>query len=974
MTRLKILFLLALSLMLAMPLSAQNFKKVIMVAQYVRNSFTKHGIPDAFVTLMRPDSTVVDTIRTRQAGGSHNARAWFYDVERKSQTFIVKVEHPEYETHIGTYEVKNYGRNREYNLPELFLRRKAKDQYKDLEQMLDEVKVVATKVKVVYKNDTIIYNADAFNVPDGSMLDGLIRQFPGAELKDNGEIYINGRKIDYLTLNGKDFMKGDNKVMLENLPYYTVEKVRVFNKESERSQMLGKNVEKKDYVMDVQLKKEYSIGYLGNTLLGGGTHDTWNSRLFAMRFTDNSRIVLMGNANNINENKTVDLNGNYRGDAGRDGTLTTKKMVLNVMVDDKDGKFKEEATAAVRASKHSTEERTARQTFLESGDIYSRMQSADVNRKLNLEAKNSLTLKPIGLRVNTNVMFDTQDGNGTSREATFSGEPNRFGSTESVLDSMFSSTLRPELLTLSINRISNRSMSEAEKFRIENNLTWDKELKNGDNIGLGFYIDYSDNEAKSFNRYSLDYPQGNGTSDLQNKYSYDRQDGYMYRAVAHYFMHFLSGLNLNFAYTFAQSYKSSELNRHRLDRLGGDWGWESDADNFGMLPSAHDDMIACLDAQNSYSSGYMRRSHRGQVALPYTKYSADKGTYTFFYMQVPFEYVSERNHYVRNTLNTVVNNTTLLVTPGVELEHQFDEWRNRLNLNYNCNMTTPDIMQLVDIRDTSDPLAVRLGNPDLKGATTHTFRGEFYRRFRKNEHSMNVLLEASIMSNLVANGFSYDRTTGVYTYRPENVNGNWNGSAYLNYRGDIGKKKRFTFETATKYNYYRNVDLASEAGSEGSRRSKVDNHILSESLKLDYKFDKLRIGLQGSVNWNTSRGADWLNTSDLNAVDYSYGLTGQYEFPWKLQVSTNLTVNSRRGYDEPSMNTDDIVWNASISRSFLKDKLNLRIEAFDILHQLSQTTYVVNGQGRTETWRRTLPNYVMANLTWKFHVNPKNKK
>ncbi len=137
MTRLKILFLLALSLMLAMPLSARNFKKEIMVLQYVRNSFTKHGISDAFVTLMRPDSTVIDTIRTRQAGGSHNARAWFYDLERKSQRIIVKVEHPEYETHIGTYEVNNYGRNRSYDLPELFLRRKAKDQYRDLEQMLD---------------------------------------------------------------------------------------------------------------------------------------------------------------------------------------------------------------------------------------------------------------------------------------------------------------------------------------------------------------------------------------------------------------------------------------------------------------------------------------------------------------------------------------------------------------------------------------------------------------------------------------------------------------------------------------------------------------------------------------------------------------------------------------------------------------------------------------------------------------------
>ena len=87
------------------------------------------------------------------------------------------------------------------------------------------------------------FNADAFNMPEGSMLDALIKQLPGVELKDDGQIFVNGRKIDNLTLNGKDFFKGDNRVMLDNLPNYMVQNVEVYEKSTEKSEWLGIDVE-----------------------------------------------------------------------------------------------------------------------------------------------------------------------------------------------------------------------------------------------------------------------------------------------------------------------------------------------------------------------------------------------------------------------------------------------------------------------------------------------------------------------------------------------------------------------------------------------------------------------------------------------------------------------------------------------------------------------------------------------------------
>jgi hypothetical protein len=80
---------------------------------------------------------------------------------------------------------------------------------------------------------------------------------------------------------------------------------------------------------------------------------------------------------------------------------------------------------------------------------------------------------------------------------------------------------------------------------------------------------------------------------------------------------------------------------------------------------------------------------------------------------------------------------------------------------------------------------------------------------------------------------------------------------------------------------------------------------------------------------------------------------------------------SRRGYSDSSMNTDDLVWNASLSRSFMKGKLTARLEGFDILGQLSNTRFSVNAQGRTEQWRNSLSSYAMLHLIYKFSVMPK---
>ena len=82
---------------------------------------------------------------------------------------------------------------------------------------------------------------------------------------------------------------------------------------------------------------------------------------------------------------------------------------------------------------------------------------------------------------------------------------------------------------------------------------------------------------------------------------------------------------------------------------------------------------------------------------------------------------------------------------------------------------------------------------------------------------------------------------------------------------------------------------------------------------------------------------------------------------------------SRRGYGSSELNTDDFVLNASFSQPFFKGRLIARIEAFDIQNLLSSTQNTVNHQGHTESWYRSLPNYVMTHLVYHWNKNPKKK-
>ena len=174
------------------------------------------------------------------------------------------------------------------------------------------------------------------------------------------------------------------------------------------------------------------------------------------------------------------------------------------------------------------------------------------------------------------------------------------------------------------------------------------------------------------------------------------------------------------------------------------------------------------------------------------------------------------------------------------------------------------------------------------------------------------------------------------------------------------------------YGYNRNVDLTAVEGHTESVLSKVNNHWTQNELSLNYQKEGATCSLVGALggrNGNSKRE----NFHTINAYDFNYGIVGSYHFGFGLETGMDLKMFSRRGYDDPSFNTDDWVCNAYLSQSFCKGKLSAKLEAYDLFQQLKSMSYEVNGQGKTETCFNTIPHYVMLHLMYKLNISGKKK-
>ena len=242
---------------------------------------SQEAVIQATVALLKSDSTIVTNAIT-------NMNGQFTMTAPKDGSYIVRI------TYVGfkpfTKRISVAG-GKAVNLGTISL---APDAI-----MLKGTTVTAHLAKVQSKGDTLIYNADAYRTPEGSVVEELVKRMPGAEVDDEGNIKINGKSVTKVRVDGKEF--GDTKTALKNLPTSIVERIKSYEEKSDLARITGIDDGNEQTVLDFGLRAGMNRGTMANADIAAGTKDRYSARLFGMYMRGDSRLMAMLNANNTND-------------------------------------------------------------------------------------------------------------------------------------------------------------------------------------------------------------------------------------------------------------------------------------------------------------------------------------------------------------------------------------------------------------------------------------------------------------------------------------------------------------------------------------------------------------------------------------------------------------------------------------------------------------------------------------------------
>lgn len=929
-----------------MTVAAQN--NALQLEGSVIDFKTRNDVVGATVELLNMDSSVVCQ-RIAKSENSYENRTFYssdftLEAPRTSDaTYIVKVSMLGYKTLYKNFSVGKVSKSTEYKqLPELLLHEDSK--------LLNEVVVSSTKVKFYHRGDTVVYNADAFVLSEGSMLESLVRQMPGMEIKSNGDIYHNGRLVEELLLNGKAMFSKDKRVLMENLPTYTVKQVEVYDRQTDKAKFLGDDSPMgKRYAMDVKLKKEYSIGWMANVEAGGGFaksgHDTpYIGRLFAMRFSDHSRLAVYANANNLNDSRKPGENDAWKPSDMKEGTLTEQLAGIDYNIDSRNKKWNISGEAKFSHSILNNEQTQNRNNFFQSGDTYERAVNTERNKNLSLSTNQrlSLTLKNTRINISPALSYSKYDFTSGSQSTAWADT--------------------------TINRYQKAGLQRGHDKKADLSLYVMQKIFETSNY-IDFYasMSYKNRHDETFNRYTLWY--GNATQPQANADQYYKNhpdhtlstDAF----VTYSKLQLADGLTLNLRYAFNYTTTTRHSYLYLLDQMDS-----YEQGELGALPSAAE-YAANIDKRNSYES---RTHETNNIVIPILVWQHKSGNASWDgQLQMPVMLKTRSLEYRRGAIDTTMNHTNLLLgsfNGGAGLASvQYKDKTQRHEIEYRITPTAPDLLYMVDMHDDTDPLNIREGSSGLRPSYEHTtkYRYQNWRNWQTIEYGAE--LRYSLVDNAIGMGYLYDKLTGVKTYKAYNVDGNWatQGSVFATLRN---KKQTLILQTTITGGHRQSADYAGQETVTQKNTVRTEN--ISQNIKLTYAKANQSVSLNAAINYRYLHSPR-TDFETQNACDFHYGLSAVLNLPWNVQLSTDITMYSRRGYSESTLNTDDLVWNARLSKSLMKGHLVMMIDGFDMLGNLSSVSYNLNAQGRTEIRRNVLPQYAMLHVQYKLNIKPKKK-
>ena len=797
---------------------------------------------------------------------------------------------------------------------------------------LSEVVVTAPLKAVEQKGDTTVYNVAAYPTPEGSYLEALVRRIPGLSYDPKThEMKFNGYPIQEITVNGKDFFKGNKDVVLDNLPVKFISQLKVYDKPTEQEEKTGMKSNEKNYVLDLKTKREFDGSLLTYAEAGYGTHKRRDLNGRMMRFKE-SGDNFMVNARSTNRNFTS---------ADEDNILNSVNLSASKKV--KEG-LDVSGNVNYSYNRNGSQSGTYNEQYLSNGNQYALAESDQWGKNRNVNGHLNVNWeinKRTSLIFSASGRYSHSRNQSESRTATFNARP------EADTKNPFAHIGDVDKATW-INDNRQQSLSQ------DNNMDYDLRLEVVQKIGekddfLSFDLNhgYRKGTQHGYTLSSIDYYQlqnaaGGDSLYYQNQYRRTPQSSMNDEAHIAYTHAFNKKNRLQLSYGLEREYEKLDGATYDLSPF------EADQPALGVLPEGYGE--GEIDSLRTRSHS---RTLRHNVSLNYNYTSETWGVVASVGMS------PQRRSIEQATGEHRADTVARSIEWRSQLSLSYQQEGSYFVLSYNGNTSQPGLEDMVSPTDYSSPLYIRRSNPHLRPSYRHSV----YAVFSNFQEGISTSLSWNQTFNSVTRATLYNKETGGRETMPVNINGNWN----LMGNGSYDKRvKQFHFMLRASGGYNRNVSLINEDASQNvNRRSVTGATSLSSNIRLAYLPAWGNIDLTGE--WSFYQSKNSLQGRNTYTRNYTCGVESSVNLPLHFIVSTDAGYTFRSGTGMSRTDNNELLWNLKVSWKFLKEKRGeLSVYWADILSQRKSFMRYASATAFSERYEEQLRGYVLFSFAYRF--------
>lgn len=790
---------------------------------------------------------------------------------------------------------------------------------------LGEALVIGKAPEVTVRNDTLEYNADSYKVAEGSVLEDLLKKMPGVEVDKEGKVTVNGKEIKKIMVDGKEFFSDDPKVASKNLPSKMIDKVQVLDKKSDMAAMTGFDDGEEQTVINLTVKPGMKRGWFGNAYAGYGSKQRYETNALINRFIANDQITLTGGANNTNNMGFSDLassqfsgmggGGRRGGGSAGSGITTSGNAGFN---------FNKEFNPATTLggnlryahAGNEAQSKSSKENILP-GDSssYDNNRSRSRTRNDNVGADLRMEWQPDTL---TRIILRPSFGYSHSH----STDESEFSTLDGRQDT--------------VNAGHSRYLSEGSGYNGSLQIDFSRKLDaKGRVVSASLSGSFSDTDNDGLNYSDIAYRsrEDAGKNEIIDQQFRNTNTSYTYRLYVSWVEPIGHNNYLQATYSLSQRGQESLKKTYAL----GD-----------------DNRYSVLDTAYSQSYRNLFTSQRASVSF---KSQRAKFNYTIGLNLDPS--FSRSENFVGDSTLSHLTRKVVNLSPMAQFNYLFDK-RTHLRIVYNGRTSQPSVSQLQPVADVSDPLNIRIGNPDLNPRYTNYLSLRFQQFTPEKGRALMLMADGNYIINDIVSYTTYNPETGGKTTTYKNVNGNYTVNLRSMFNTPL-KNKKFSIHSSTA------ATLANSNGYINGQKNINKNITLSEQAGIDFRSSYLDIGLNGNVRYNGTHNS-LQKQNNQNAFNYGAGGYTTLYLPLNFKIESDLNWSSNSGYGD-GFKQNEILWNASASKSFLKNNQGtLRFKIYDILHQRSHISRSITANYIMDSESNTLSSYFMFHFIYRFSL------